>query len=170
MSRDNLVPNFTAANGGSIVTAAGNASGWENRALIKPDKNDFAPRVGFAYQFTQKMVVRGGYGVFYQHYNRIGSESLLELNPPFLQDIQLNQGTGRSTPIFPLKNGFPLGTITRTALGLTKLQLPAQDPNQRSGYLEQASFGPEYEIFQDTVLAATYVGNWGGKINRLRKG
>jgi len=170
MSRENLVSNFTAANGGGIVSAATNASGWENRSLIKPDKNDFAPRVGFAYQFTQKMVVRGGYGVFYQHYNRIGSESLLQLNPPFLQDIQLNQGTGSSTPIFQLKNGFPLSTITGTALDLTKLQLRAQDPNQRSGYVEQASFGPEYEIFQDTVLAATYVGNWGRKMNRLRNG
>ena len=168
MSRDNLVSNFTSANGGGIVTAPNNASGWENRALIKPDKNDFAPRLGLAYQFTKKMVVRGGYGVFYQHYNRIGSESLLELNPPFLQDIQLNQGTGSSTPIFQLKNGFPLSTITGTALDLTKLQLRAQDPNQRSSYVEQASFGPEYEIFQDTVLSAIYVGNWGRKMNRLR--
>src|SRR5437868_2222624 len=133
MSRDNLVSNFTSANGGGIVTAPGNASGWANRALIQPDKNDLAPRVGVAYQFTKKMVVRGGYGVFYQHYNRIGSESLLELNPPFLQDIQLNQGTGSSTPIFQLKNGFPLSSITGTALDLTKLQLRAQDPNQRSG-------------------------------------
>src|SRR5256885_73113 len=170
MSRENLVSNFTAANGGGIVSAAANASGWENRALIKPDKNDFAPRLGLAYQFTNKMVVRGGYGVFYQHYNRIGSESLLQLNPPFLQDIQLNQGTGSSTPIFQLKNGFPLSTITGTALDLTKLQLRAQDPNQRSGYVEQASFGPEYEVFQDTVLAATYIGNWGRKMNRLRNG
>ena len=168
LSRDNMVSNFSPANGGSIVTAAANASGWANRALINPDKNDFAPRLGLAYQVTDKMVVRGGYGVFYQHYNRIGSESLLELNPPFQQDIQLNQGTGSSTPIFQLKNGFPLNAITATALDLTKLQLRAQDPNQRSGYVEQASFGPEYEIFQDTVLSATYVGNWGRKMNRLR--
>ena len=168
MSRDNMVSNFTQANGGGIITAAANASGWANRALINPDKNDFAPRVGLAYQLSKKTVVRGGYGVFYQHYNRIGSESLLELNPPFLQDIQLNQGVGSSTPIFQLKNGFPLSTITGTALDLTKLQLRAQDPNQRSGYVEQASFGPEYEIFQDTVLSATYVGNWGRKMNRLR--
>ena len=168
MSRDNMVSNFTPANGGGITTAAANASGWSNRALINSDKNDFAPRVGVAYQLSKKTVVRGGYGVFYQHYNRIGSESLLELNPPFLQDIQLNQGLGTSTPLFQLKNGFPLSTITGTALDLTKLQLRAQDPNQRSGYVEQASFGPEYEIFQDTVLSATYVGNWGRKMNRLR--
>ncbi|MBV9435703.1 MAG: TonB-dependent receptor, partial [Acidobacteria bacterium] len=168
MSRDNMVSNFTPANGGGITTTAANASTWASRALINPDKNDVAPRIGLAYQLSKKAVVRAGYGVFYQHYNRIGSESLLELNPPFLQDIQLNQGVGSSTPIFQLKNGFPLSTITGTALDLTKLQLRAQDPNQRSGYVEQASFGPEYEIFQNSVLSATYVGNWGRKMNRLR--
>ena len=168
LSRENKTSNFTPANGGGIVTAASNASGWGNRSLIQPDKNDFAPRVGLAYQLTKKLVMRGGYGVFYQHYNRIGSESLIQLNPPFLQDVQLNQGVGSSTPIYQLKNGFPLSTFTGTALDLTKIQLRAQDPNQRSSYVEQASLGPEFEIFQDTVLSATYVGNWGRKMNRLR--
>lgn len=168
LDRENATSNFTPANGGGIVTAAANASGWANRALINPDKNDFAPRVGIAYQLTNKMVVRTGYGVFYQHFNRIGSESLIQLNPPFLQDIQLNQGIGSATPLFELKNGFPVSTFTGTAVNLTKLQLRAQDPNQRSSYVEQVSFGPEYEILQDTVLSATYVGNWGRKMNRLQ--
>jgi len=168
LDRENATSNFTPANGGGIVTAAANASDWADRALINPDKNDFAPRVGVAYQLTNKMVIRSGYGVFYQHFNRIGSESLIQLNPPFLRDVQLNQGIGSSTPIYQLKNGFPLSTFTGTAVDLTKLQLRAQDPNQRSGYVEQASFGPEYEIFQDTVMSATYVGNWGRKMNRLQ--
>src|SRR5579864_3526178 len=156
LDRENATSNFIPTNGGGIVTAAANASGWANRALINPDKNDFAPRVGVAYQLTNKMVVRTGYGVFYQHFNRIGSESLIQLNPPFLQDVQLNQGVGSSTPLFQLQNGFPLNTFTGAALNLTKLQLRAQDPNQRSGYVEQTSFGPEFQIFQDTVVSATY--------------
>ena len=168
MSRDNMVSNFTPANGGGIVSASSHASGWADRSLIQPDKNDFAPRLGLAYQLTRRLVVRSGYGVFYQHYNRIGSESLLELNPPFLQDVQLNQGTGSSTPIYQLKNGFPLSTFTGSAVDLTKLQFRAQDPNQRSSYVEQVSFGPEFELFQDTIISATYVGNWGRKMNRLR--
>jgi len=170
LDRENQTSNFTPASGGGIVTAAANASGWANRALINPDKNDFAPRVGLAYQLSNKLVVRTGYGVFYQHWNRIGSESLIQLNPPFLQDVQLNQGIGSSTPIYQLKNGFPLNTFTGTAVDLTKLQLRAQDPNQRSGYVQQVSLGPEYQVLQDTVLSATYVGNWGRKMNRLQNG
>ncbi|MBV9625592.1 MAG: TonB-dependent receptor [Acidobacteria bacterium] len=164
--RNNRTTNFTPANGGGIVTAASNASGWYDRALIHPDLNDFAPRLGFAYQMTDRVVLRGGYGVFYQHSNRIGSESLLQLNPPFLLDEQLNQ-SGANT-VFQLKNGFPLSTITGSGFNLTNIQLRAQDPNQRSGYVEQTSFGTEYQVSSDTVLAATYVGNWGRKMNRLR--
>lgn len=166
MERNNRTTNFTPASGGGIVTAAQNASGWFDRALIHPDLNDFAPRLGFAYQLTNRLVVRGGYGVFYQHSNRIGSESLLQLNPPFLLDLQLNQG-GANT-VFQLKNGFPLSTITGSGFNLTQIQLRAQNPNQRSSYVEQTSFGTEYQLTGDTVLATTYVGNWGRKMNRLR--
>ncbi len=166
MERKNNTTNFTPANGGGIVTAASNASGWFDRSLIHPDLNDFAPRLGFAYQMTNRVVWRGGYGVFYQHSNRIGSESLIQLNPPALLDVQLNQ-SGANT-VFQLKNGFPLSTITGAGFDLTQLQLRAQDPNQRSSYVEQVSLGPEIQVTNDTVLAATYVGNWGRKMNRLR--
>jgi hypothetical protein len=166
MERKNNTTNFTPANGGGIVTAASNASGWFDRALIHPALNNFAPRLGFAYQMTNRIVLRGGYGVFYQHYNRIGSESLIQLNPPFLLDVQLNQ-SGPNT-VFQLKNGFPLSTITGSGFDLTKIQLRAQDPNQRPSYVEQASFGPEIQVTNDTVLAATYVGNWGRKMDRVR--
>ena len=145
----NDTTNFTPANGGGLVTAASNASGWYDRSLIHPDLNNFAPRLGFAYQMTNRLVWRGGYGVFYQHDSRIGSESLLQLNPPFLLDTQLNQ-SGAST-VFQLQNGFPLSTITGSGVDLTKLQIRAQDPNQRTSYVEQTSFGLEYQVANDTV-------------------
>jgi hypothetical protein len=167
MDRNNRTSNFTPDNGGGMVTAASGASGWYERSLIHPDKNDFAPRLGLAYQLGKKMVARAGYGMFYQHTNRIGSESLIQLNPPFLQDVELNQS---SSPLFQLQNGYPLSTITGGPLDLTALQIRAQDPNQRSGYVEQTSFGLEYQVLNDTVASATYVGNWGRKMNRLRDG
>lgn len=166
LDRANQTSNFTPASGGGIVTAASNASGWYARSLIHPDYNNFAPRLGFAYQMTNRLVWRGGYGVFYQHDSRIGSESLLQLNPPFLLDTQLNQ-SGSST-VFQLQNGFPAATIAASGVNLTQLQIRAQDPNQRTGYVEQTSFGLEYQVASNTVASATYVGNWARKMNRLR--
>ena len=41
--------------------------GTPNRGLIYPDRNNFAPRFGFAWDTlgNQKLVVRGGIGIFY---------------------------------------------------------------------------------------------------------
>ena len=166
IDRQNETSNFSPANGGEIITAAPNAGGWFNRALIHPDLVDFAPRLGFAYQLMPRLVARGGYGIFYQHGDRIGSESLIQLNPPQFVDTNLS-GTS-SAPVFELKNGFPTAEIAANGLDLTKIQIRAQDPNQRTPYVEQTSFGLEYEVNKNTAFSTTYVGNWGRREERVR--
>src|SRR3984885_10659009 len=166
IDRNDQTSNFTPLNGGGLITAGSNASGWYDRALIHPDLNNFAPRLGFAYQMLPRLVWRGGYGVFYQHVNRIGSEGLLQLNPPQFVDTQIS--TGGTSAVFQLKDGFPSSIIDATAPPLYQLQIRAQDPNQRTPYVEQTSFGFEYQLLGDTVASATYVGNWGRKEERVR--
>lgn len=166
IDRNNETTNFTPLNGGGLITPASNASGWYGRALIHPALNNFAPRFGFAYQMLPRLVWRGGYGVFYQHVNRIGSEALLQLNPPQFVDTQLS--TGANSAVFQLKDGFPSSIIDATAPPLYDLHIRSQDPNQRTPYVEQTSFGFEYQLIGDTVISATYVGNWGRKEERVR--
>ena len=165
LNRQNETSNFSPASGGSLVTAAANASGWAARSLINPDYTNFAPRLGFAYRLRDNVVLRGGYGIFYQHEIRIGSESLIQLNPPFLTDSGLQNS---ATPLFNLSNGFPLDEFVGGPLNLAQIQFRAQDPNQRTSYVEQVSFGPQIELSKSTVLSLTYVGNWGRKENRVR--
>jgi hypothetical protein len=166
LNHQNQLSNFSPANGGELITVAPNASGLFARSLIHPDRNDFAPRLGFSYHPWDRVVLRGGYGVFYQHGVRIGSESILALNPPAVLSYSLGQGLGSSTPVFQLQNGFP--QFSSTTVDLTQLQIRAQDPNQRTSYVEQASFGPQFQISQNVSLEASYVGNFARKMNRLR--
>ena len=49
-------------NPGTVATPANSPYG---RGLIQPVYHDFQPRIGFAWQATDKMVVRGGYGLFF---------------------------------------------------------------------------------------------------------
>jgi hypothetical protein len=168
LNRQNQLSNFSPDNGGSLITAASNASGWYNRALIHPDLNNFAPRLGFSYHPMERLVFRGGFGMFYQEGVRIGSESILALNPPAVISYSLGQGLGSTTPIFQLKNGFPINDFTGTTVDLATLQIRGQDPNERTGYVEQTSFGPEFQIAQNLSLDVTYVGNFARKQNRLR--
>src|SRR5204862_1820582 len=53
-------PNFTASNAVVPVIARQNGA---SATLVKPDRNNLAPRIGFAWKVTPKTVVRGGYGI-----------------------------------------------------------------------------------------------------------
>lgn len=166
LNHQDAMANFTPANGGGLISAA--SGDWYTRSTIRPDKNNFAPRFGFSYQPLNRVVLRGGYGAFYQHTVRIGSESVLALNPPFIVDGNVTQSNGSTTPVFFLKNGFPASSFTGATVDLTRTQIRAQDSNQRSAYVSQVSFGPQIQLTDDTNLDISYVGNFGRKMNRLR--
>jgi len=165
LNHQNQVANFTPANGGGLIYPAANCSGWSACALINTNKNNFAPRLGFSYHPFSRVVLRGGYGIFYQHAERIGSESMMALNPPFLINENLVQPIGTPNPVFQLKNGFPQLSST---VNLATLQLRVQNPNQPTSYVEQVSFGPEIQLTQNTVLDVSYTGNFGRRMLRLR--
>jgi hypothetical protein len=88
--------------GGQELTGASIASGLSQ--LYPPDRNNFAPRVGFAYSpkhfgLEQKLVLRGGFGVVY---NRIPLVDFTNVraNPPAQARYTICCGTGNefSTP------------------------------------------------------------------------
>ena len=99
--------------GGKFISAK--SGSLQDEALIKPDRNNFAPRFGFAYSATPKTVVRGAWGIFYNHTNRSGREGLLGFNPPFifLADAQIaGSGALRATDaLFRLQDGIPTGFV-----------------------------------------------------------
>ena len=66
--------------------------GTPNRALVFPDRNNFAPRVGFSWDMlgSAKLVMRGGYGIFYD-----------------LEDGALNLQFGGQPPFGAVSNTFP---------------------------------------------------------------
>ncbi len=62
-----------------------------SRALVHPDKNDFAPRCLQLVSLSSGWFCEAATDSFYQHAVRIGSESMLALNPPFVIDGSLTQ-------------------------------------------------------------------------------
>jgi len=76
----NLSPSFTnllALDGIQLVT------GKFGKSLAQGQKTNFAPRFGFAYQTTPKLVVRGGFGIFYNGFENRGFSPNLGENYPF---------------------------------------------------------------------------------------
>ncbi len=167
--KENRFANFDPKTGTVFFARPGSTF---ERALIHPDRNNFAPRFGFAYQAAQRWVIRGAYGIFYTHTVRQGREGLLGFNPPFLVDNLLQTNvTGSaavaSAAIFRLVNGYPSGLLDPNTLSPTVLRR-AQDPFQRSPYVQQYNFGMQYELVKDLLLDVAYVGNKGTKLNGFR--
>ncbi len=167
--RDYKWANFDSSKGAFISAKSGSL---EEEALIKPDKNNFAPRIGFAYSLTPKTVLRGAYGIFYNHANRLGREGLLGFNPPYIILADSNIGGSaalRSTDaIFRLQDGIPAGFVDLSRVNLATVSRKAQDPNQRSPYVQQYNFGIQREVIKDLVLDVSYMGNRGLKMPSFR--
>ncbi len=170
LERNNRVASFSPANGGEIVTANPGDNSWYGKSFVHPDKLNFAPRIGFIYQLLPRVVFRGGYGFFYQHLDRYGSEAVPSLNAPFLVQSSIGQSNGSTTPAFQLKNGFPGQALTAQngiLPPLYTLQIRWQDPNRRTGYVSQPSFGTQVQVEKNTTFSLDYVGNFARKMGRI---
>ena len=77
--KDNFLTNYDPVSNTLISAKDGSIY---DRALVNPDRNNFAPRVGLAFAATDKTIIRSGYGVSYIHFNRMGGENLLSFNGP----------------------------------------------------------------------------------------
>jgi Carboxypeptidase regulatory-like domain len=169
VEKDNQFSNFDPIAATMVFAKDGSTY---DRALIHPDRNNIAPRIGFAYTPWSRAVVRGGYGIFYTHTVRQGREGLLGFNPPYLVDNLLQTSVTGSAAIasaapFQLVNGYPSGLLDPNSLAPTVMRR-GQDPNQRTPYIQQYNFGVQYELMPDVVLDVAYVGNKGTKLNGFR--
>src|SRR5205085_4381946 len=69
----------------------------------RPDRNNFAPRIGMAWQLPRKMVFRAGYGIYFSPEIAIESYDLL-LNR-LLNEVNQTQGT--NSPVLTTRDAFP---------------------------------------------------------------
>jgi Carboxypeptidase regulatory-like domain len=163
IDRQNLLTNIDPATGKTFVAKDGSVF---DRALIHPDRNDIAPRVGLSWTPTSRMVIRSGFGVFYQQTDRYGSESQLGLNLPQLVDASITSNSAAEAPAFTFAQGFT--PLTPATVNPTVVQWRIQDPNQDTPIVYQFSVGPEFQFSQSMVAALEYVGNRTRNGRRLR--
>jgi hypothetical protein len=166
LERDNHISNFDPSGAGALLTASDGSI--DQRGLVKPDRNNIAPRIGVTYASTPAMVFRGGYGIFYNLYDRIGSEDQLSLNVPFLINNLLGPSTAASGPLFLLKNGFPANVLDPASLNIRNVRIRAINAEGTKTFYHQWSAGAQRQLSQYMVVTADYVGTKGADIWTLR--
>ena len=161
---DNLMANFDP-NTGSLVYASDGS--MAERSLVNPDRNNFGPRAGIVYQLTPKTILRGGYGLFFNPLDRIGSEDQLSLNPPGLRNIN-QQTTSTTTPVLLMKDGFPTNYLDPANVVLNRLLIRAANPDGTNATSQQVAIGMERQLGGDFAVSADFVANNGSNISVLR--
>ena len=137
----------------------------ENRALQLPDKNNFAPRAGFAWQpfSDSRTVVRGGYGVYYnQTFGDVYFQK--SANPPF---VRINAGNlgGALPAIIGGQVGIGTGELIQNSLvGLAGPVFPTTSPFQIAfddATIQEWTFDVQRELKTNWLLDVGYVGTRG---------
>ncbi|MGH9630169.1 MAG: TonB-dependent receptor domain-containing protein [Bryobacteraceae bacterium] len=122
--------------------------------LFRPDRNNFAPRFGFAYSPVRiggrQMVLRGGYGIYY-NMPQLQIYTLMGNNPPASLTESFNVAGGQQ---LTLANGYP-GSGT---LPPFPALLPIAD-DFRAAYVQSWTFTIQQELFQNAVFEVGYVGS-----------
>jgi hypothetical protein len=152
----NRMANFDPTGTGSLVFAKGGS--LEDRSLVQVNKKNFGPRVGFAYSLDSKTVIRGGYGIYYSLFERIGSEDQLSLNPPFL--INKTLASNKASVITP-EVGFPANFLDPATIdlnNLTSFHIRAMNQDDPTPMIQQWSLGVQRQIGNAWLAEVNYVG------------
>jgi trimeric autotransporter adhesin len=158
-----LAPNLLACAGLQIACVtrvlpgqSGLFNGEFPATLVRPDRNNFAPRLGIAWKALTNTVVRAGYGINYNTSAYSDLAQQLAFQPPFSLS-----STNIASPLLPLtlQNGFPAPppqTITNTY---------AVDPNYRLGYVQIWNLDVQQELTPTILVNVDYTGTKGTRLD-----
>ena len=167
-------------NGGQILLAG---RGRNSRGLMDPRWDQFAPRLGLAFQVNPKTVLRGGWGLFYSPEND-AREDLLTKNFPFAVQQQWNNIPYNGPCTVPPQsacNGSYYYQIDQATPRITAVPLPSGassiaassvptlipngnsettfyvNPTMKTGYSESFNVALQRELGSNFALEAAFV-------------
>ncbi|MGH9662016.1 MAG: carboxypeptidase regulatory-like domain-containing protein, partial [Bryobacteraceae bacterium] len=154
-----------------VLTFTG--AGGLPRTNTQFDRNNFAPRLGFAWQLTPKTVVRGGGGLFYASLTGIGSGPASFGLSGFQAATQMVASLDGLRPFNTLRNPYPTGLNkpTGSRLGAATLlgeNVAFTDRGNLTPYSSQWNLNLQRELAGAVLVEAGYLGSSGVKFTQDR--
>ena len=137
-----------------------------SRAMVHGDHKDWGPRVGLAYQVSPKLVVRGGYGIFYAMRAQGQQATLFSENVPNIPTLILPAITPQGTITPPYTISTPIQTVPSisslagfTAAKPYNVQIKTQSlQNGLMPQLQQYNLDLQYQLARTLLVEASYSG------------
>lgn len=121
------------------------------------DNNNFAPRIGIAYQATRSTVVRTGYGLFFAVADSAAQVAAWDNGPPDFSEFTFP--TDRLVqPALVVSNGFPPGLLPATQVQRNVAIRNVAVDVWPSQYSHQWFFDLQQQIPFDAVVTISYLG------------
>ncbi|MBY0507109.1 MAG: TonB-dependent receptor [Bryobacteraceae bacterium] len=141
------------------------------RSLQKLDRNNVAPRLGFAYRASRGLVIRGGAGIFFAQDEGFGVSQRMTNNPPFVGFGGFNVTSDQLNPssTIALSGSLPARPVagdpaTYRLSPTNTVQLRSWSTRNTIPYVQQWNLSLQKEVTKNLVAEVNYVGNHGVKL------
>jgi hypothetical protein len=157
VERDNILTNFDPT---TLTMVAARDGSLRDRSTINPDRNNFGPRLGFAYTFTPQTVFRGGYGISYVHFHRAGGANVLPINAP--QSITaVIQQTPTQADFRTTQQGYPTGLTDPSRFNPLLANVTYMPEDYHSSRVQSWFLSVQRELWRGALVDLAYLGNRG---------
>ncbi|HEX6165023.1 MAG TPA: TonB-dependent receptor [Vicinamibacterales bacterium] len=152
---NNVLSNFDPATRTMVMAKDGSL---EDRSTLKPDRNNFGPRLGIAYTPVERTVIRGGYGISYVHFHRAGGANVLPINGPQVINAVVVQTPTEST-FRTTQQGYPAGLTDPSRFNPLLANITYMPKDYRSSDVHSWFASVQREVWNGALLDLAYVGN-----------
>ncbi len=150
------------------------------RSLLYTDKNNIAPRLGFAYRvpYVKDLTIRSSYGIFYAQDEGTGVTNRLTSNPPFfgygsatISSDQLNPASGFPlSPNASIARPTPIPASSFTLVPSATAALVSWTEHFQTSYVQQWSLSVQKQLPWQVLAEVNYVGNHGSQLLGVGQG
>ncbi|WP_321478026.1 TonB-dependent receptor domain-containing protein [uncultured Paludibaculum sp.] len=152
--RDNKLSSWDPATNTIILAKDGSIF---DRSRVHLDTNNLAPRLGMAWSLLPKTVLRAGYGIGFNSFNRTGT-SYLAYNAPMFVLASASQTPGVAG-FLNTQQGFPADFTAPEKFNPRKSTVQYIDPDSPWGTVQTWSISLQRELPKAILLEISYVGN-----------
>ena len=134
------------------------------RRTYRTDLQNIQPRIGIAWNFAPRSVLRAGFGIYHRTMNQANSTDGFSQRTDYVQSLDGNVSPSGATGAYTLENPFPNGIITPSGRSLGLLTNIGNAVNVDGAQLMiprtfQYSFGLQQRVRWNTMIEAKYVGS-----------